>query len=422
MVLASITACGGLLDVSNPTIVRDTDIANANGANSRRLNAAAYANSNLPQLIFSSAQLTDEWMIDGPIRPTFYDLDRRDSQTYEMHAGTDDRYLGLLDQMYYQTSIAIAAVRAYTPDSLKGDYLGQLYAIRGYAVLQAAEDVCSGFPLNDVSLDNRPLFSGPISTDSALVLANAQLDSAIKYVRDSASFVTLARVTKGRALLEQGKYAEAASVVAPVGTSDVVQTNDYGAALYDYFGPVGWDQGGVNMAVGDSEGQNGLPFASAHDPRIPLVAAGTRAADDNDSLYQTTKYPDNTTHLVIASGIEARLIEAEAALHEPNPSKAFAILDTLRAMVGLGALTIPPTVDAQIDTVYKERAFWLYLTGRRLGDLRRLIRVYGRDPESVFPTGAYVTGGSYGNATAIPFILAGQQLSNPNITTGCTTR
>jgi len=43
----------------------------------------------------------------------------------------------------------------------------------------------------------------------------------------------------------------------------------------------------------------------------------------------------------------------------------------------------------QIDVMFRERAFWLYGTGTRLGDLRRLIRQYNRDQSIVFPIGPY---------------------------------
>ena len=48
--------------------------------------------------------------------------------------------------------------------------------------------------------------------------------------------------------------------------------------------------------------------------------------------------------------------------------------------------------------MFRERAFWLYGTGTRLGDMRRLIRQYGRDQSTVFPVGAY----SNPNAPALP--------------------
>jgi len=412
--------CHGLLDVSDPTLIQDRDIANANGANARRLDVTSALNDNAPLLAIDVAKITDEWIVDQP--GGLYDyLDKRDSQGFETAAGTTDRHLGTWDAIYFKTSIAIPTVRAYTPDSLKSDFLGQLYAIRGYAILQIAEDICPGFPLNDVTADNQPIFSGPITTDSALVLANVQLDSAINYAHDSTHFVTLARVVKGRALLDQGKYAEAAAVVQTVATTDVYQTDGATNTLYGTMRPGTWRRNGTNPAVGDQEGGNGLPFVSAQDPRVPVVLGGARATNRFDTLYKSAKYLSDADPMVLASGVEARLIEAEAALNAGDPNW-LTILNTLRATVGLPALSDPGTLSAQIDLLYSERAFWLYATGRRLGDLRRLIRNYGRDPETVFPTGAFVLGGTYGTATSIPFILASQQQSNSHIVSGCTTR
>jgi hypothetical protein len=96
------------------------------------------------------------------------------------------------------------------------------------------------------------------------------------------------------------------------------------------------------------------------------------------------------------------------------------ILNDLRSSVALPDLVLPATAAEQVDLLYRERAFWLYLTGRRLGDLRRLIRNYGRSAETVFPTGAYRFGGTYGRATAIPFTVSIQRQYNAKITAGCT--
>jgi len=419
--LLTMTACGGLLDVSNPTLVRDSDIANEAGADARRQAVVGYLNGFLPELTIDVARFTDEWISDRPTtaQPDF--LDKRDSQGYETSQQTDDRFLGLWDQVYYNSTLALIAVRAYTPDSVKGEFLGQLYGIRGYTALQLAENLCPGFPINDATADNRPIFGGPVTTDSALSLANTLLDSAVKYAHDTTRFVALARVAKGRALLDQGKYAEAAAVVGPVATDWVYQSNGSTNNISQYMDPNNWSQGDYTYAVGDGEGGNGLQFVSEDDPRVPTVAVGPSAINSAVTLYFTTKYTDNTSPIVLASGTEARLIEAEAALHANDPSW-LSILNALRTSAGLSSLVDPGTDSARVDLIYHERAFWLYLTGRRLGDLRRLIKNYGRNPESVFPTGPYPMGGTYGTATSIPFILAGNQLSNPNITTGCTTR
>src|SRR4029453_12489349 len=138
---------------------------------------------------------------------------------------------------------------------------------------------------------------------------------------------------------------------------------------------------------------------------------------------------------VIGTGAEARLIELESQLQagtQEARDAVFAGLNKLRtggaAIGGAKGSTLipvaaisgsaPKTSDAAIDLLYKERAYWLWLTGHRLGDLRRLIRVYNRDTESVFPTGALTPplDGPYGAGTtiAVPF----SERNNPNFQ-GC---
>jgi hypothetical protein len=69
--------------------------------------------------------------------------------------------------------------------------------------------------------------------------------------------------------------------------------------------------------------------------------------------------------------------------------------------------------------MFRERAFWLFGTGHRLGDLRRLVRQYGRGSETVFPTGNYFKGGLYGTDVNIPVPF--EERNNPNFT-GCLDR
>jgi len=414
-----VAGCHDILDVSDPTLIRASDIANASGANAQRLYASDDFGAQYTSAVQDVAIFTDEWIQDAAIGANITNarsvhLDMRNSQLIEASStNNSDPHLGPLDHALWQTTIAISAVRVYSPDSLRGDFLAQLYAIRGFLILQMAEDLCPGFPINDVA-DNQTVYSGPVTTDSAIAYAKGQLDSALTYARDSTRFLTLAQVAKGRALLDQGKYAEAAVVVANVATSDAYTTETQ--RTFMDFDP----ECDFCTAVGNHEGGNGLPFGSANDPRVPTQILAVRHSYPEDTLYSTTKGQDAADHIVLASGIEARLMEAEAAFHANQPWKP--TLDALRATVGLDTLTDPGTDPARVDMIYRERAFWLFMTGRRLGDLRRLIRVYGRDPEHVFPTGSYLggNGGLYGVSTAIPFQLANQRRYNPNITTGCT--
>ena len=82
----------------------------------------------------------------------------------------------------------------------------------------------------------------------------------------------------------------------------------------------------------------------------------------------------------------------------------------------LAPLTLQDTPAAQVDQLFKERAYWLFLTSHRLGDLRRLVRQYGRTVNSVFPNGAYFKGGTYGTDVNVPVPFSEQ--NNPNYTPG----
>jgi hypothetical protein len=65
-----------------------------------------------------------------------------------------------------------------------------------------------------------------------------------------------------------------------------------------------------------------------------------------------------------------------------------------------------------VDQLFKERAYWLFLTSHRLGDLRRLVTQYNRGTETVFPTGTYHKSGTYGTDVNSPVPQAEE--NNPN--------
>ncbi|HEY7394309.1 MAG TPA: hypothetical protein VH559_05675 [Gemmatimonadaceae bacterium] len=128
---------------------------------------------------------------------------------------------------------------------------------------------------------------------------------------------------------------------------------------------------------------------------------------------------------IVADGIEAALIRLEARLQgntQADRDAVYAGLNALRAsgppVVPAMTTGAPATQDAAIDLFFKERAYWLWLTGHRLGDLRRLVRNYGHGVESVFPTGTLTSPliGTYGTSTSVtvPF----SERNNPNFK-GC---
>ena len=173
--------------------------------------------------------------------------------------------------------------------------------------------------------------------------------------------------------------------------------------------------------VGNSEGTNGLNFRGANDPRIPAGPTSGGVSFDGVAPYLSQGIWVNRTDPVnMATGIEARLIEAEAALRASNTATFLAKLNEVRATKpGLAPLTDPGTADERVNLLFRERAFWMFGTGHRHGDLRRLIRQYNRSANSVFPTGNWFKGGPYGSD--INFPIPFEETNNPNFTT-CTDR
>jgi len=396
---------------------------------------------------------------------------------------------------------ARAAMRKYAPDDTVA--IGQLYANEAYADVLLAEFMCSGVPLSTIDFQRDFTYRAGSPSAEIYAQSGALFDSAAMFAKDSVGLLTLARVGKGRTLLQRGDFAGAAQAVAQVPTSSVYQMR-IGVSFGLYTPYTVFDlQAGATM--GNHDGTNGLPFATVFDPRawpdsteryITLPGAG------GPSLYlfhYPAQYTDalntDTVAIALASGVEARLIEAEAALHT-NPSSAqwLNILNDLRtdgsftvttrtatpgvspgpfgfpdttwgpgsgvgfipASVvadagpqcepadpntgitppctdvdwyrGLGLLDDPgaslsgqAAVDARVDLLFEERAFWLYLTGHRQGDLRRLVRGtaaggYGRPQQNVYPSGLYRGGSPYG--TAVVFPVPRTERANPYFT-GC---
>jgi hypothetical protein len=197
----------------------------------------------------------------------------------------------------------------------------------------------------------------------------------------------------------------------------------------------------ARFGVPDREGTNGLPFLSdgdvagtVKDPRVANTRRtlnNGRGFDNTTIQYMQQKYPARASAAVVADGVEARLIEAEAALRAGNPQGALDILNALRSNAALLTLrgyapgSLPPltlaaNTAAQVDQLFKERAYWLYLTSHRLGDLRRLVRQYNRNAEAVFPTGSYHKSGTYGTDVNSPIPQA--EDNNPKFNrAGCVT-
>jgi hypothetical protein len=148
--------------------------------------------------------------------------------------------------------------------------------------------------------------------------------------------------------------------------------------------------------------------------------------------------------VAVTAGIDARLIEAEAALNANDATTMMTILNALRASPQLitapspsatgthpgwttpvlPPLADPGTLDTRVNLLFREKAFWTFGRGQRLGDLRRLIRDYGRTPDGSntggYPMGTHYKGGVYGVDLNLP-VTTDEQVGNTNFH-GCLDR
>jgi hypothetical protein len=311
-----------------------------------------------------------------------------------------------------------------------------MLALAGFTYVYFAENYCSAVPFSE-RLPNGTIQNGmPLSTKAILARAMSRFDSALVVTATLSSASdsvarrivrTLATLGRGRALLDSGDFAGAAAAVAGVPTnfayttfhSTATDRQKNGVFVFNNQAPLGT----ARFSVADVEGTNGLNFRSAGDPRVVAVQNG-KGFDNTSPLFVLAKYTAQTSPVRVADGVEARLIAAEAQLQAGDGPGMVTSLNALRADAAnnggftLAALPDPGTQVGRENLLFRERAFWLYATGHRLGDLRRLARTpYNRPIESIYPTGSYThTNTVYGSNTELPVTF--DERNNPNFT-GC---
>jgi hypothetical protein len=350
----------------------------------------------------------------------------------DVNSSTESVFRAL--QQAHAGAIKAATVLGATQPTQKWQR-GEMYMLRGYVEIFLAEAFCSGTAFSNAD-DNGVVTYGPANSAADLYnLAVASFDSATALADTSKRVLYGTEIGKARALLNLGKFADAGAAASGVPRSFQLVTYHSTASNREQNGM--WNaaaNGSSRYSVVTKEGGNGLPYlATTTDPRIPWTPS-TRIGFNSIStnLPTETKF-GQTTNGIVGDGTEAQLDVLEARLQggaQADRDAVFAGLNQLRATnspaIPAIAGSSPTSQAAAVDLYFQERAYWTWLTGHRLGDMRRLVRQYGRDAETVFPTGLVansgtpsVTGqlsGSYGTATSmvIPF----SERNNPNFK-GC---
>jgi len=308
------------------------------------------------------------------------------------------------------------AAEALAKVSASDTRIGEMDAISGFSYVLLGELFCSGVPIGTIGEDAEPQ-----TTTQVLQGGIAKLDAATAAAGTDEQIKNLAAVLKGRALLDLGQFDEAATAVASVPTDFKYTT--FHAATTPYQQNGYWDYmfNSDGLLVSEREGTNGMNYASADDPRVPVTGDGSPSRfDATTPRYYFALLNGFDSPMTIASGAEARLIEAEAELQKGNSASFMQKINDLRAFQNLTPVADPGLLNGRVDLLFHERAFSLFATSHRLSDMRRLVRQYGRDAESVFPTGNYHKDGlKFG--TDVNFLIPTPEKNNPKFT-GCLDR
>jgi starch-binding outer membrane protein, SusD/RagB family len=455
---AALAACDtvktNLLEAVNPSIINPSNVQSAEGA-------TAVRNGALARLRSATADGESSWLFGGLLvdewqsTSTFVQNDETDQRSIQLNNATVNSTLRLLYRVRTDANQSIALLHQFKP-SPSSD-IGEMYFARGFAELQLASDFCNGIPLSD-GAGGVAVFGKPLPVKDVFAVASASFDSAMTLSSatdaNSVQINRAARIAKARALLGMGlsNAPAAAALVAGIPTNfryDVTASLTGGNnTLWDQ--PTSQNRYAVSDTLQSNARtlvvKNALPFFSAHDPRVPAhykIASNGRdtvkSQDGRTFVIQVDSLWGQTSPVALTSGIDARLIEAEAALQAGNPGQMITILNALRASQQqltppsptatgthpglttpvMPALTDPGTATARVNLLFREKAFWTFGHGERLGDLRRLIRDYGRAADGSdaggYPIGTHPKGGVFGVDLNLP-VTTDEQIGNPNFT------
>lgn len=476
----SIAGCNTdeLVVVQDPGALRPEDLQNA-GAIPALVNGAfrqfvgGYSGFGGDAFLSGSAVITDEYYY-GDTFTTRDAADKRTLQPPQLGNITDAAY-NRLHQARFNARRAFEVVNQFTTDATAttdANTKAQLRSIEGYVYVTLSEGWCGAVPFSKVP-DTGPI--DPNLIEPGVSITTVQMnDTAVLRFNDALALNPnnrLAAVGKGRALLNLGRYAEAEAAVAAVPTTYVfliehsVNVSEENNPLFSLTnnGRYGVSnlEGGLNATGGalrpdlptaanqqpppptSAPSAEGFAYRGDRDPRIPWEARSGNPNCFSASVrcWINNNYPNQDADVPLASGVEARLIEAEAALQRGDVATYLARLNTLRASEpqltailypnrkpgfvsnplqpladpGVGLATPAEQFDARANLLFKERAYWMFATGHRLGDLRRLVRNYGRPSNTVFPSGPHFRGGTYGNDVnyPIPFTEQNNKSYNP---------
>jgi hypothetical protein len=380
-----VTACDGLLKVSNPGSLEDGQLDDPvlepfiiNGV----VGEFQFAYTNYA---FFSGVLADEGFLDHTnINFKDFGLHRfNDINT------TNELVYGSLQQARQAADDATIRLKKIAGANA-GSNLNVARALiyGGYSYVFLGEGFCEA-PVN---------LSAPLSSKELLARAIARFDEGI-------AVATAARTDANAAAAQDLIYlAQVGAARASLKSGDPAKARDYAASVpnvYErwayYSANSARENNAVQIAVRQMQPWLAMPptYLGLNDPRVPQPGVARPSLNSNlilpplkpSSYGGWTGAPppqaiDVSTSVRFSSGLEARYIVVEA--DGPNGAM-LGFVNARRATAGKPLVDL--TGPALLTEFRRQRALDFYLTGQRLGDLRR----YADAGTDLFPTGKYPT-------------------------------
>jgi starch-binding outer membrane protein, SusD/RagB family len=427
-----------LLAPQNPGVISPASTANTAAADALYVGALGRwkgaingsGSSNTESLWNWEALFTDEDM-SGDTFSQRDDADQRNSATND--AVLTPIYAAVQQARGFARS-AINGLLANDKSALGVQHVGEMYFQMGYLEMILNEAFCNGVPLGE-TVNGVPQYTPPLTNAQGFAVALSRLDTALTYLTatdaTTQGIKNAVLITRARIKVDQGNFSGAVAEVAGVATSS--QYNfDFSITTVDN---EWWILGASvkRYEAGDSTnvaGQifNAIPFARLNDPRVSVTNTHSPSEDNVTNFVQVNNWGRDDP-IPVVSGIDARLIEAEARLQANDINGMMTILNALRTspqvlgifkIAAMPALATPPDQTTATNLFFREKALWQFQRGYRMSDLRRLVRQYGRTQDQVFPNGAFTRNGAasgvYGTEVAFP--VPDAEKANPNFT-GC---
>lgn len=430
LLAGGVLACGDLLVVNDPDIVQPEDLNTPAGLEVRRAGAfgdfaRAYAGDASQSdhgegQILTSGLFADEFKKTGT-DPARYEVDARRIQA--ANGQMSDYYAALHRARRAAESTADVFQESGVAED-EDKVVAEMSSLAGFTYIFFGENYCSGVPFSRLTATGDIEYGEPLNTGEIFGRSLERFDEGVSRAQSAGNteLEHLARVGKARTLLNLGRFGEAASLVESVPTdfryeinySTNIRRQENGVynanVLLERWSVVNNEGGGINFLEAFDQG----------DPRTPYVVApdSTGFSPGTGIMYYQQIYTDRAAPIPLATGTEARLVEAEAALQAGNAGEFQSIHNALRATLNdpdVGPiLSDTMSAEEQVDFHFRERALWMWLTGHRMGDMRRLVRQYDRNPETVFPTGEYPRPQFTTYGDDVNFPVPFEETNNPN--------